>query len=110
MRLKNISQKYKRPILFSELGYRSSDDAAIAPWEWVNGDTAQKMKISEDTQANCYEAFFQTFWHEPWFAGALIWQWQARHEQNDHHEDHAKLDFTPQNKRAQTIMATWFGR
>ncbi|MCB0686631.1 MAG: hypothetical protein KDC53_08900, partial [Saprospiraceae bacterium] len=72
MHLKKTSIKFHKPILFSELGYRSSDDAAIDPWAWVEGERVMNMKVSEETQANCYEAFFETFWDEPWFAGALI--------------------------------------
>ncbi|MCB0664460.1 MAG: hypothetical protein KDC80_01500 [Saprospiraceae bacterium] len=109
-RLRKISRKYNRPILFSELGYRSMEDAAIDPWAWVDHESASGTKMSEETQARCYEAFFQTFWHEPWFSGALIWQWHAGHEEEGELDVHARLDFTPQNKVAQEVMATWFGR
>lgn len=110
VKLKKISQQFQRPILFSELGYRSSTDAAVDPWSWVDGKSANKMIISEQTQANCYEAFFQTFWDQPWFAGAFIWQWHSRYESDQPEGAHSKLDFTPQNKAAQSVMANWFAR
>ncbi len=53
-----------------------------------------------ETQANCYEALFHTFWNEPWFAGVHLWRWEG--------ED--KFDFTPKNKPAANIMAKWFGK
>lgn len=107
-RLRKISRKYNKPVLFSEVGYRSSDDAGINPWTWVESHNVDQMIPSESTQAICYEAFFQTFWHEPWFAGALIWQWHADYENAGALDPHARLDFTPQNKQAQSVIAHWF--
>ncbi len=107
--LKKLSQKLDKPILFSELGYRSSHNAASEPWVWVDDSSVSTMRVSRETQAHCYEAFFQTFWHEPWFAGALIWQWQARFD-NDPHSMNENLDFTPQHKPAQDIITRWFAR
>ena len=106
-KLRKMSQRLNKPVLFSELGYRSSDDAASEPWEWVEGPNAEKMKLSPETQAICYEAFFRTFWNKPWFGGALIWQWHTRYE-NDLESTKTNLDFTPQNKPAQAVMAKWF--
>ncbi|MBK8505105.1 MAG: hypothetical protein IPL46_24605 [Saprospiraceae bacterium] len=106
-KLMKMSQRLNKPVLFSELGYRSSQDAASEPWEWVEGPNALKMKLSQETQAICYEAFFRTFWNEPWFGGALIWQWHTRYE-NDLESTKTNLDFTPQNKPAQAVMSKWF--
>lgn len=107
VKLKKLSQKVGKPILFSELGYKSTSDAAIEPWEWVDGEAGQRKKLSTETQANCYEAFFQTFWDEPWFAGVLFWQWRGNHTQAGGDKN---IDFTPQNKPAQNIIAKWFGQ
>ncbi|MBX2815044.1 MAG: hypothetical protein KTR24_03570 [Saprospiraceae bacterium] len=107
-KLRKLSKKYGKPILFSELGYRSTSCAAIEPWEWVphDEDGRNKFKLSLDTQANCYEAAFSSFWKESWFAGILIWQWRGNHKNTG---GATNLDFTPQNKPAQKTIQTWFG-
>ena len=106
-RLVKISEQYDRPILFSELGYKSTMDAAIAPWEWLNHEDNYADEICMETQASCYEAFFRTFWNKPWFAGALLWQWRGNHVRAGGVEN---PDFTPQNKPAQEVISKWFSK
>ncbi len=107
-RLQRLSVQLGKPILFSELGYKSTSDAAIKPWEWVSHrDQDHSKKLSTDTQANCYEAFFRTFWNESWFAGTLVWQWRGNHSEAG---GMLNIDFTPQNKPAESIIAKWFGK
>ena len=108
-KLRTISFKYQKPILFSEIGYRSTACAAIHPWEWVDTytDDAKQFTLSLECQATCYEAFFETFWEEDWFAGAMIWQWRGNHAEAG---GLTNLDFTPQNKPAQKVISEWFGK
>ena len=105
--IKKIQKKYNKPILFTEIGYKSTSDAAIEPWQWADGYSSLYKKVSTQTQANCYEAFFRTFWKEEWFAGAHFWQWQARARPSKGHES---INFTPQQKPAENVMAKWFGK
>lgn len=77
-KLKGIHQRFNKPILFTELGYKSTPNAGIAPWEWNNFQNRFYRKISKRTQALCYQAFFNTVWKEDWFAGVHVWQWQSR--------------------------------
>ena len=105
--LQAFSKKYDKPILFTEIGYKSTPDAAIEPWQWANTVEGMYTKISNETQVNCYEAFFKAVWPEPWFAGALLWQWHARHYRDERDKD---INFTPQNKPAENIIARWFNK
>ncbi len=77
-KLKAIHRRFNKPILFTELGYKSTPNAGIAPWEWNSFQNRFYRKISKKTQALCYQAFFNTVWKEDWFAGVHIWQWQSR--------------------------------
>ena len=105
--LENFHKKWKKPILFTEIGYKSTEDAAVRPWEWASSSSNILKKVSTETQANCYEAFFQTIWQEEWLSGALIWQWRARHDRAGGPDN---INFTPQNKPAENIIASWYGR
>ena len=104
--IRKLSEKYERPILFTELGYKSTPDAAIEPWQWAssyNGLT----EVCHQTQANCYEAFFQTFWNKDWFAGVHFWEWKIGRRGD---RGQSEINFTPQNKPAESVMAKWFSR
>ncbi|MEJ8802034.1 glycoside hydrolase family 113 [Pontibacter sp. H249] len=100
----SLQAKYKKPVVFTEIGYKSTPDAAIEPWKWPDREW-QLLQLSEQTQANAYEAMFRQFWQQPWFGGTFIWKWYPKLREN--RRDH--LDFTPQNKAAGEVMAKWYG-
>lgn len=106
--LEKLHKKYNKPILFTEIGYKSTPDAAIEPWEWVDRIQPKYRVQSLENQANCYEAFFRTFWHQEWFAGAHFWQWQSGGRRWD--REWQNFDFTPQNKPAEQTLSKWFAR
>ena len=105
--LEAVHKKYDKPILFTEVGYRSDADATIKPWEWSSFMAGITKKKSDQTQQLAYEALFQQTWNRPWFAGLYIWQWDNRTT-----EESAKtnLDFSPRFKPAENVMAKWFGK
>jgi len=103
--IESIHKKYNRKILFTEMGYKSTADSAIEPWKWVEDSTIKDNHFSTETQANCYEAFFNTVWKKEWFAGVHIWQ--LRSDYIDH-VGKKNLGFTPQGKPAENIIAKGF--
>lgn len=104
--VERLHTRYHKPILFTEIGYKSTPNAAIDPWEWVDKIPAKHRTLSLETQANCYEAFFRTFWHRKWFAGAHFWQWRTGSRR--YHGQLDNFDFTPQNKPAEQTLSKWF--
>lgn len=103
---KSIYKKYNRKILFTEVGYKSTADSGIAPWEWIDEPSNQNKSFSTETQANCYQAFFNTVWKKDWFAGVHIWQLRSDYLERD--SENNKLDFTPLGKPAESIIAKGF--
>ena len=103
--LEAISKKYNRPILFTEMGYKSTPDSAIEPWQWIEQIDHKTYPISVETQANCYQAFFNTVWQQAWFAGVHIWQYRSDNVGDDRYNN---LDFTPQGKPAERVIARGF--
>jgi len=91
----------KIPVIFTEFGYRSVNNTADRPWE-SNTDGA----TNHQGQQNAYEAIFQKFWCEEWFAGGFIWNWYNHHSQAGGND----TDYTPQNKPAQTVIKEWYQR
>ncbi len=105
--LEKVSRKYQKPILFTEMGYKSTTDSAVEPWTWVQHSAEDSMTYSEETQANCYQAFFDNVWDQPWFAGVHIWQMRA---DVDYTQYTTNTNFTPQGKLAEEVMKIGFER
>jgi len=105
--LERMSERLDRPLLFTEIGYRSVGYAAAEPWRWPErNETAEPRP---DLQAELYSAFFQQVWHRPWFAGAVVWKWRPGPVGDDRRGRDA-LDFTVRDKPAERIIAEWYRR
>ncbi len=105
--IEKIRKQYQKPVIFTEIGYRSTADAAIKPWEWLRSSSNVFSEAELQTQASCYEAFFQTFWNKDWFTGAYIWKWFPTSGRGFRR---GSDPFTPQNKPAEKVMAKWYGK
>ena len=109
--LQQISERTGKPILFTEIGYRSVPYAAAEPWKWPS----RRETTPADTtlQRQLYTAFFETFWEEDWFAGALVWKWAIRPEGRRRHwmgRDRTSIGFSPEGKPAEDLLAEWYRR
>lgn len=69
-------QKQKnKPVIFTEVGYRSVDGAATHPFDYNAGDTYDVQEQSDLINAMI------SYWKDvPWFAGINYWYW---HPHND---------------------------
>ncbi len=99
--LSEMAGIYQKPILFTEIGYRSNDYALDKPWE-----TDYSKPGNENIQAVAYQAFFEKIATEQWFAGAYVWKWIAE----KHPKYESKDSFTPQEKMAEKIIDANFKR
>lgn len=106
--LKQVAEQTGKPILFTEIGYRSVPSAAAEPWKWPSrGETTQ---ADTTLQRQLYEAFFTSFWEEDWFAGALVWKWSIRPENRHWRRDGTSIGFSLEGKPAEDVLAEWYGR
>jgi len=65
-----LAQKWKKSILFTEVGYESLSGAAITPY-------AGTGNLSITTQTNCYAAVYEALWTQSWFDGVFWWAWSS---------------------------------
>ncbi len=100
-KISRLAQKFQKPILFTEYGYRSIDYTAQAPWE-----SETRHAINNQAQAIALEAFYQIFYREPWFAGGFLWKWYSS---SSHFHRHDATSYTLQNKPAEKVILKWFG-
>ncbi len=98
-RLGRLAARWNRPVLFTELGYRSVDFAAQYPWKF-DGTTPVNLQV----QADAYTAFFDAMWSEPWLAGVYWWKWQSSLSDGGPEDD----DYTPRGKPAEAVLQRYF--
>lgn len=99
--LVEMNKQFNKPILFTEYGYRSIEDAASKPWI---SDT--KEKVNQMDQKKAYQAIYKTFWNESWFAGGFSWKWYLH---NGYSNERLAMDYTVQGKPALEIMKEQYG-
>ena len=99
--IERVHKRFNKPVVFTEIGYRSDADAAIEPWRWPK--ETSDIIISNEAQSNCYQAFFTAAWNKSWLAGVYFWKWYPHGPRRM-----ATLDFTPQGKPAEKVLAENF--
>jgi len=98
-RLAALSERLGKPIVFTELGYRSADFAAWKHWE-----TPRDAPVNLQAQANAYEAFFRAIWPEPWCGGVYWWKWHSYL----YHSYRGSNEFEPANKPAEAVISRYY--
>ena len=99
--IKSVSEKYDKPILFTEYGYRSVDFTGREPWQSDHTLTS----LNFEGQSNAMQALLEEFWSEDWFAGGFIWKWFHAHDKVGGEKDN---QFTPQNKPVETVIQSFY--
>jgi hypothetical protein len=62
-----LRQRFKRPVMFGEIGYRTVPQTAMEPWNiGLQGEDAQ-------AQSRAYDAALRTWYRVPWFRGMHWW-------------------------------------
>lgn len=99
--LADLSARWGKPILFTEIGYSSLAGASRAPANCCSeGGT-----LALDEQANAYQAAFESLYSEPWFAGLFWWAWDT----NPLAGGPCDGGFTPHDKPAEDVVRAWYG-
>jgi hypothetical protein len=92
-------RRWQKPVLFTEIGYRSVRGAARMPWA-----AQEPLPLDLREQVDCLEALFESWKGVSWFAGASLWMWSAD-------MDVAPTDtgYSVQNKPAHATLIKWYG-
>ncbi len=100
--LEGFAERWGKPVLFTEYGFQSMNGAAGKHWEL----DSKQIPVNEELQANAYEATFQVFMDKDWYAGGFFWKWYFFQRSPERYT----TDWTPQNKKAEAIIAKWYGQ
>ena len=103
--MENFQCEVSKPIIFTEFGYLSVDACASKTWELE--EKVHSIEINEQAQANALDVLFATFWEKDWWAGGFLWKWFPDMQG---HEGYPEKDYTPQGKKAETVVKSWYGK
>lgn len=96
-RLRAVSAKFDKPILFTEVGFPALRTAASKPWE----ENASGLDAA--LQKQCYELWFRQFSREDYAAGMYWWKWPTHGRGGPFDASHS-----PVGKPAVEVLRTWF--
>ena len=102
-KLHAFAELWRRPVLFTEMGYTTRRDPALRPWEWP--DSMSDVPVDEQAQADAYRALLTPLLDEPDFAGFFVWRVYA---DPDDVSQEAPWGFSPRGKRAELVLRDAF--
>jgi hypothetical protein len=94
-----LAEKYDRPVLITEIGYRSADGTIKTPWDWDD------LPLDLQEQADAYQAAMDVMWGQPWLAGIYWWNWEVN-PQKGGLEDKG---YSPHGKPAEDVLRVYYG-
>lgn len=100
-RLGLLARDTRKPIVFTEVGYRSADGAAWRQWE-----LPRDAPLNLDAQRAAYEAFFEAVWPQPWLAGMYPWKWYSYPD----HSGPRSNDYEIDNKPAEEVVRRYYSQ
>jgi len=82
-KLRALHERTGKPVVFTELGYNLSLDAARAPWAYEEARGSER-EAAEALQTRCLRVALEEIGaHSSWLRGAFVWKWfvgPAEHE------------------------------
>ncbi len=103
-RLKALSEKFGKQLVFIEIGCRSAEGCATMPWDFSH----KHLPVSQSEQANFYKSALECFWKEPWFAGFFWWDWSTVLYDKD--DAGSNVGFDIYGKEAEVILREYYQR
>jgi hypothetical protein len=98
-RIETWQEEWQKPVIFTEIGYRSIEYAARTPWDFDSSGL-----YDDAVQARAYEAVSQVMNKKPWFSGLFWWNWGVR----DDTCGPGNTDYTICGKEAESVAQRMF--
>lgn len=97
-RMRLLHKQANRPVVLTEIGYRSVDGAGLHPYDF-RADAALDL----EEQADLYWAALEAIGDKPWIEGIYWWNWLV-----DASPTQELKDFTPRGKPAEAeLVGAW---
>lgn len=95
--IKKVREEVRKPVLFTEYGYRSIHFTGKEPWD----SNRVEGQVNLENQSKALQAIYNQFWEEDWFAGGFLWKWFMNYDEVGGTKNNR---FTPQNKPAEKVI------
>jgi hypothetical protein len=96
---RNFQAAHGRPLIFTEIGYRSADGTNRAPWDWEASPGPDPVE-----QVDCYEAAYEVWSGETaWMQGLFWWSWDVPAP------GPGDTGYSPWGKPAEEVLRRWQG-
>jgi hypothetical protein len=102
-KLAALASRTGRPIVFTEVGYKSEAGGLAQPWQWSN-----RGAVDLALQRDAFQAMFDSVWDKPWFGGTFVWKWHPLLGAPAVPPDRHASDFTPQGKPALEVIRSFY--
>ncbi|HJL17684.1 MAG TPA: hypothetical protein RMH99_18615 [Sandaracinaceae bacterium LLY-WYZ-13_1] len=102
--LDRLHARTERPILFTEVGYRSVEGAAVRPHAWPERDDGAPP-VDHAAQVRAYRAFFAGVADREWNAGVFVWKWFTDRDT----DEEGPTGFSPRGKPAEAVLRAAYG-
>ena len=93
-----IQHRFRKPVIFTEVGFPSAPGGNRHPWE-----DGKAGAVDLQLQARCYQAILQAFYDKPWFEGMYWWKVGTNGFGGP-----ADSSLTPWNKPAMEVLKRWY--
>lgn len=100
-KLAGLSKGARRPLLLTEVGYRSAEGATLQPFKWPE---RAKARVDLEEQARAYFALLHAVRRRPEVAGVYWWKWFTDPETREEGRD----GFSPRGKPAEALLRAAF--
>ncbi|MHB0866036.1 MAG: glycoside hydrolase family 113 [Thermoleophilia bacterium] len=100
-RVEAWQSSWNKPVIFTEIGYRSTKHVGVTPWDYWTPDT-----YDGDNQARAYEAAFEVLQSKPWLVGVFWWNWAV----GDSNGGAGETGYTIHGKPVESVLTSWFSR
>lgn len=101
-RVEKVQKKYDKPLLFTEIGFRS----VPAPWRQPHAHPEEGAGYHGEHQRLCYEVVLRNLAGKDWCQGVMFWKWPSYLESRGAEN----TDYLPVGKPAEAVVMDWFGR
>ncbi|NJS40993.1 hypothetical protein HC766_01210 [Candidatus Gracilibacteria bacterium] len=94
-----LSQKFNKPLIFTEVGYRNISGTTVDPWNFSRGG-----EPNEGEQKAAYEGLFGHFEEADHLAGIHLWDWSS----DPNACGSGNFDYTYCGKLAQEVVKQYY--
>ncbi|MBK8255826.1 MAG: hypothetical protein IPK82_24565 [Polyangiaceae bacterium] len=102
-KLERLAKTEKKPILLTEIGYKTVTNPAVKPWIWP--EDMKQIVLSENDQAEATYALLHGMFEKPWFAGFFVWRVYADPADVSQEPEYG---FSPRGKLAERVIRDAF--